>query len=346
MHTTTRKNGSANNGLAIFAKLYRDRSGLILSVELVLLSIVVVIGAIAGLLAIRDAIVSEISDVAGAMQDLNQSFAWTGTNSDGSPAGGAYVDRLDYCDDAGDVAGQADNGVLFDLLPVDEGTELVIPVIPNDPPKVWVQSDTSGIDSFNGRTPTSVNGTIGDGTIDTTFTTTTDTGQITGANNGDIRYSESNANSGTFTTDFADPITNLEFWVEDLTNVSAADAENLLGNFTITLSDGTVLTNAAFTILPDAIRPNSPYGEFTTGSRDRESLVTVTRGGNQYLTDPTINTTNRQGAARITFDAVPTYGGAPPSDAVGVTSISFDRSGGPNNFTSGFSFSGNVLVCE
>ena len=106
-----------------------DQSGLILSVELVLLSVVVVFGVITGLVAVRDSIVSEISDVAGAIQDLNQSFAWTGTNSDGSPAGGSFVDRLDYCDSVDDPAGMADNGVLFDLLPIDEGEELIIAVI-------------------------------------------------------------------------------------------------------------------------------------------------------------------------------------------------------------------------
>ncbi len=326
--------------LAVFAKLNKDQSGLILSVELVLLSIVVVIGVISGLTAIRDSIVSEVSDVAGAIQDLNQSFSWTGVNSDGSPAGGSYVDRSDFCDKPGDVAGAADNGILFDLEPLDEGD--AIPIIP---PNGFVQSEVSGIDSFSNRTLTSIEGTIGDGTIDTTFVTTTDTGRITGASNGDIRFSEDPDFAGTFTTTFADPLTDFEFFVEDITNI-AGQAENLLGNFTVTLSDGTVLNNAAFTVIPDAISPNTDFGEFRTGPRDRDAVQVVTRNGAQFVTDPTVNGSVNQAAGRIVFTDVPTYGGAPPFNAVGVSSISFDRSGGPNNFTAGFSFSGSVLICE
>ena len=328
--------------VAVLFKLNKDQSGLILSVELVLLSIVVVIGVISGLTAIRDSIVSEVSDVAGAIQDLNQSFSWTGVNSDGSPAGGSYVDRLDYCDEPGDVANAADNGILFDLEPLDEGDTLTIPIIP---PKVFVQSGVSGIDSFSNRTSTSIEGTIGDGTIDTTFVTTTNGGLITGANNGDIRFSEDPDFAGTFTTTFADPLTDFEFWVEDITNI-AGQAENLLGNFTVTLSDGTVLNNAAFTVVPDPISPNTNFGEFRTGPRDRDAVQVVTRNGAQFVTDPTVNGSGNQAAGRIVFTGVPTYGGAPPSNAVGISSISFDRSGGPDNFTAGFGFSGSVLICD
>ena len=105
------------------AQLWNDDAGFIVSVELVLIATIAVIGLIAGMTAARDAVVSELSDVAGAVQDLNQSYTYTGVDGHSALTDGSdYVDATDFCDDAEDTPGQADNCIVFDVPAADEGT--------------------------------------------------------------------------------------------------------------------------------------------------------------------------------------------------------------------------------
>lgn len=107
----------------IARKLWRDDRGFVISIELILISTIAVIGLITGLTAVRDAVVSELSDVAGAVQDMNQSYSFNGaTGHSGSTAGSDFQDRTDHCDDADDIAGQADNCITFSVAPSDEGS--------------------------------------------------------------------------------------------------------------------------------------------------------------------------------------------------------------------------------
>lgn len=102
-------------------KLWNDDAGFIISIELILIATIAVIGLITGLTAVRDAVTSELSDVAGAIQDLNQSYTFFGVEGhSGSTAGSDFVDALDFCDDADDVSGDADNCITFDVPPADE----------------------------------------------------------------------------------------------------------------------------------------------------------------------------------------------------------------------------------
>src|SRR5690349_3610262 len=69
----------------LFARLLRDDAG-VLTFEWVLLISVLVIGIVGGLTAARDAIVSELGDVAGAAVAIDQSFTvnadpWLGRNA-------------------------------------------------------------------------------------------------------------------------------------------------------------------------------------------------------------------------------------------------------------------------
>jgi len=316
--------------------LWRDQSGFVFSIEMILLGTVVVIGLIVGHASLRDALNSELSDIGGALQDLNQSYDYTIEKADGSTRRVSFLDRLDFCDDPEDTVGAADNCIVFNLEPEDELE-----------PKVFELSEVGSFDfdSVDTGTGGGATGLIGDGSLTTGFTTTTDTGSIAGTVGNLIRFRESPDDAGTFTTTFADPLTNLEFFVTNLTNNSRG-TENFLGNFTVTLSDGTVLNNAAFTVLPDAIAPNSTFGEFTTTRADRERLQVVTVGGNQFLTDPTEE--GGQAAGRIVFTGVPSVGTSPSltGKPVGISSVSFDRSGGPPGFTAFFGFSGQVIISE
>lgn len=105
----------------VLKSLHNDEAGFAVSVELVLMAVVAVTGCIAGVTSIRDAVVSEISDVAGTVQDLNNSYTFNGATGHSSSTGGSdFVDELDHCDDADDVAGAADNCIVFDMPPQQE----------------------------------------------------------------------------------------------------------------------------------------------------------------------------------------------------------------------------------
>ncbi len=80
----------------LFAKLWNDETGFIVSLELILVATILVIGLIAGLTAVRDAVVSELSDAAQSIQAINQSFAIQGTDSQtATTSGSSFEDRSD-----------------------------------------------------------------------------------------------------------------------------------------------------------------------------------------------------------------------------------------------------------
>lgn len=308
-------------------------AGSIVTSELVLVTSMCVLGLIAGGASVRDAVVVELSDAAGSVQDLNQSFSVQGIVGHGTQtAGFDFRDGVDFCDDAEDAAGGADNCVTFDGPAIDEF-----------PGYVASSPGTYSVDRVTSGTGGSVTGTIGDGTIDTGFTVDTDTGTISSSTNGsEIWFGESPYNSGTFTITYDEPLTEYEFWVRSLAGIYGAP-ENILGNFTVTLSDGTVIENAPFTIVPDVIAGSQTYGFFRTSSGDRSPLEKVTRGGADYVKDSSDNGSGHQGAGRIVFPDIPTVGNPAGAGAVGIQSLSFERSGGPNGYRAAFSSSGRVI---
>ena len=79
------------------------------------LATVSIFGMLVGVTSTRDAVISEISDVAGAVQDINMCFSFTGlVGHSSSSCGSSFIDVLDFCDDADDVSGEADNCITFD----------------------------------------------------------------------------------------------------------------------------------------------------------------------------------------------------------------------------------------
>ncbi len=103
-------------------KLWSDEAGFIVSIELILIATIAILGLITGLTAVRDAVVCELSDVAGAIQDLNQCYSYFGvTGHSGSTCGSNFNDGLDFCDSPDDEDGTADNCITFDGEAVDEG---------------------------------------------------------------------------------------------------------------------------------------------------------------------------------------------------------------------------------
>ena len=112
-------------------KLWNDEAGFVVSIELILLASIAVIGLIAGMAAVRDAAVSELSDVAGAVQDVNQSYSYFGVvGHAASTAGSSYLDDTDFCDAPGDNTDAADNCITFDGAATAEGGAITPPTGP------------------------------------------------------------------------------------------------------------------------------------------------------------------------------------------------------------------------
>jgi len=96
-------------------RLFRDDAGFVVSAELILVATVAVIGLLVGLAAVRDGVVSELSDVAGSIQDVNQSYSLDGVvGHNANTAGFNFLDGTDECDSDNDAGGTADNCISFD----------------------------------------------------------------------------------------------------------------------------------------------------------------------------------------------------------------------------------------
>jgi len=105
----------------LITRLWNDQQGYIVSIELILLATIMVIGLITGMTALGDAVVSELSDVGGAIQDLNQSYEYNGVAGHSARTQGSnFIDARDHCDDPEDAFGAADNCISFDITPIDE----------------------------------------------------------------------------------------------------------------------------------------------------------------------------------------------------------------------------------
>jgi Flp pilus assembly pilin Flp len=79
--------------------LWNDEAGFIVSAELVLVATILVIGMITGLTSVRDAVITELADVGGAIGAINQSYTYGGASAHCSTtAGSQFTDFLDFCD--------------------------------------------------------------------------------------------------------------------------------------------------------------------------------------------------------------------------------------------------------
>ena len=62
-------------------QFWNDEAGFIVSAELVLVATILVIGMISGLTSVRDAVITELADVGGAIGSINQSFTYGGASA-------------------------------------------------------------------------------------------------------------------------------------------------------------------------------------------------------------------------------------------------------------------------
>jgi len=101
--------------MKMMKKLWNDDAGFVVSAELILIATIAVLGLLVGLASVRDGVTSELSDVAGAFQDANQSYSVDGViGHNANSAGFDFIDDTDECDDNDQIDGVADNCITFD----------------------------------------------------------------------------------------------------------------------------------------------------------------------------------------------------------------------------------------
>ncbi len=103
-------------------RLWNDEAGFVVSTELILIATVLVIGMLVGLATLRDQVVQELADVAAAISDVDQSYAYTGIlGHTAQTAGSNYEDAVDFCDDAADQAAITNHCISMQEAPSEEG---------------------------------------------------------------------------------------------------------------------------------------------------------------------------------------------------------------------------------
>jgi len=120
-----------------------DQAGIVISSESILIAVMLALGLMAGAASVRDSVISELSDMGGSFQDLNQSFTLNGVEGhSANSAGMNFRDQADHCDNADDTPGQADNCIQFDDDPTNETIEVSTEAL-----DVELNFDTGGNDT-------------------------------------------------------------------------------------------------------------------------------------------------------------------------------------------------------
>jgi hypothetical protein len=89
----------------LFARLWQDDAGFVVSTELVLVSTILVIGVLIGQSTLRDAVISELADSAESINNINQSYSYSSvTAHSSSVAGSLFTDAEDFCESGTDGA--------------------------------------------------------------------------------------------------------------------------------------------------------------------------------------------------------------------------------------------------
>ena len=86
----------------LMLKLWHDDAGALIATEWVFVATILVLGSITGLVAVRQAVISELVEFANAVMSLNQSYSFSGqSNCESSTAGSQYIDTTQAILDTG-----------------------------------------------------------------------------------------------------------------------------------------------------------------------------------------------------------------------------------------------------
>ena len=111
--------------MQVLNRLWREEDGVTYTIEVILVATIASLGLIVGLSTLRDSVTNELADVAGAVDDLNQSYESNGITGHSSfVAGSNYDDFQDFCDDEDDSDGIADQCVTHNVASAAESITL------------------------------------------------------------------------------------------------------------------------------------------------------------------------------------------------------------------------------
>ena len=75
----------------MMSKLWKDEAGFVVSAELIFIATLLVIGLVTGWVAVRNAVTSELTEVAQAIGAIDQSYSYCGKSNCCSMTGAAAV---------------------------------------------------------------------------------------------------------------------------------------------------------------------------------------------------------------------------------------------------------------
>ena len=102
--------------MQVLNRLWREEDGVTYTIEVILVATIASLGLIVGLATLRDSVTNELADVAGAVDDLVQSYAYRGIAGHSSEVSGAdYSDATDFCDNNDDAPNAADQCVVHNI---------------------------------------------------------------------------------------------------------------------------------------------------------------------------------------------------------------------------------------
>jgi hypothetical protein len=89
----------------LMRRVWQDDTGALIATEWVFVATILVLGSITGLVAVRQAVISELVEFANAVMSLNQSYSFSGqSNCESSTAGSQYIDSTQAILDVGQSA--------------------------------------------------------------------------------------------------------------------------------------------------------------------------------------------------------------------------------------------------
>ncbi len=95
-----------------YQRLWREETGALISAELIIIFTILIIGILVGVKSIRDAIVTELADVAQAISNFDQSYFFGGVSGHhAATGGGTFEDKPDFCDQKDNINPQESKGV-------------------------------------------------------------------------------------------------------------------------------------------------------------------------------------------------------------------------------------------
>ncbi|WP_197505836.1 tandem-95 repeat protein [Urechidicola croceus] len=234
-----------------------------------------------------------------------------------------------------------DNDSILDIYDLDDDNDGILDVDECNELTLWSMNAPSSASSQTG--------VIGNSScIQSNITITTPDGFLRNAtsnnNQEDVVAINETYNPAVYTIAFSEPVRDLTFVVDNLGYVSPDD---ILGDFTITYEDNSVVSGVSFDLLPGVLNTGTnpisieAFGysiPLVANSSSGRDVLKTTIGGIDYLTgDPSLtNNCSEQYSGAVAF---PSTSGAA---GLGVRQISFTREGNGCNTYAAFSFFGTV----